>query len=66
MINILILKYKLNKKGIGKMKKLIKVLVGTLITGVLVFNYIFPTTVTTNEYGTYIELFDGTGYMFEK
>lgn len=48
------------------MKKLIKVLVGTLITGVLVFNYIFPTTVTTNEYGTYIELFDGTGYFFER
>lgn len=48
------------------MKKLIKVLVGTVITGVLVLNYVFPTTITTNEYGTYIELFNGSGYMIEK
>lgn len=48
------------------MKKLIKVLVGTVITGVLVLNYIFPTTITTNDYGTYIEFFDGSGYMIEK
>ncbi|WP_312286808.1 hypothetical protein [Terrisporobacter sp.] len=48
------------------MKKLVKILVGTLVTGLLVVNYLFPTTVTFTEYGTQIELFDGTGYFIEK
>jgi len=48
------------------MKKLIKLLVGTLVTGLLVVNYIFPTTVNFTEYGTQIEFFNGNGYFFEK
>jgi len=48
------------------MKKLVKVLVGTLITGVLVLNYVFPTTVTTTEYGTMIEFFNGEGMFIER
>lgn len=48
------------------MKKFIKILVGSIITIGIVANYIFPTTVTFNEYGTYIEFFNGEGYFIEK
>lgn len=47
------------------MKKFIKILVGSIITIGIVVNYIFPTTITFNDYGTYIEFFDGSGYLIE-
>lgn len=47
------------------MKKLAKILVGTLVTGLLVVNYVFPTTITTTEYGTMIEFFNGEGMFIE-
>ena len=43
-----------------------KLLIGTLITIALVGCYIFPTTVSTTEYGTQIEFFNGEGFFIEK
>lgn len=48
------------------MKKLIKVLVGTVITLGIVANYVFPTTFTSNDYCYYIEFFNGEGIVIEK
>lgn len=48
------------------MKKFIKLLVGTVITLGIVVNYIFPTTITNNDYCYYIEFFNGEGIIIEK
>lgn len=52
-----------NEKGIKKIMK--KLLVGLLVTSMLVINYVFPTTITTTEYGIQIEFFNQDGYFIE-
>lgn len=42
-----------------------KLLVGALVTTILIAGYIFPTSVNVNEYGMYIEAFNGNGYFLE-
>lgn len=42
-----------------------KFLVGLAITTILTVNYIFPTQINVNEYGVYMETFNGVGYFLE-
>lgn len=42
-----------------------KILAGALVTTILIAGYIFPTHVSMNEYGMYIEVFNGNGYFIE-
>ena len=43
-----------------------KIIMGTLTTILLVGCYIFPTSISSTEYGIQLEFFNGEGYFIEK